>query len=442
MLFDSTNIRAIGHETGYTETVRADAGRKYRLYPSPEQAQILTRWGHTCRALWNLALEQRRFAYHQRRVTLRSYDQNAHLTQARAELPWLADLPAQSAQQVFRHLDRAYDNWWNPEHPAQAPEFKKRSARLTVPFPGQAITVQRLNRRRARVRLPKIGWLRFRWSRAAGQVRNATVTVDGSGTWHISFGVHTGAASAPPNGLPGCGVDFGVACSAYVSDETAPRLMARSLTSGEKARRLGLERRKARQLTWAKKHNGGKYSRRLRRTITGLAKLSGRQARRRQDFTHKLTTGLAKNHGWVGVEDLKVANMTAAAKGTVGKPGKNVRQKSGLNRAVLDNAPYERVRQLRYKTPRFGSELRLIPPAFTSQDCPACGARDKDSRPGCGREFACTACGYTDHADHNAAVNIENRARRAGGPNSTRRRLAPSPRPAGRRMREPLAVAS
>jgi putative transposase len=168
-------------------------------------------------------------------------------------------------------------------------------------------------------------------------------------------------------------VDFGVACSAYVSDETAPRLMARSLTSGEKARRLGLERRKARQLTWAKKHNGGKYSRRLRRTITGLAKLSGRQARRRQDFTHKLTTGLAKNHGWVGVEDLKVANMTAAAKGTVGKPGKNVRQKSGLNRAVLDNAPYERVRQLRYKTPRFGSELRLIPPAFTSQDCPACG---------------------------------------------------------------------
>ena len=173
---------------------------------------------------WNLALEQRRFAYHQRRVTLRSYDQNAHLTQARAELPWLADLPAQSAQQVFRHLDRAYDNWWNPEHPAQAPEFKKRSARLTVPFPGQAITVQRLNRRRARVRLPKIGRVRFRWSRAAGQVRNATVTVDGSGTWHISFGVHTGAASAPPNGLPSCGVDFGVA---------APRTSPMSPAAGQ-----------------------------------------------------------------------------------------------------------------------------------------------------------------------------------------------------------------
>ena len=63
------------------------------------------------RALWNLALEQRRFAYRQRGVRLRAYDQCAHLTQARAELPWLADLPAQSAQQVLRHLDRAYDNW-------------------------------------------------------------------------------------------------------------------------------------------------------------------------------------------------------------------------------------------------------------------------------------------------------------------------------------------
>jgi putative transposase len=422
--------------------VKADAGRRYRLYPASGQAERLTRWGHTCRALWNLALEQRRFAYTQRGVTLRAYDQCAHLTQARADLPWLADLPAQSAQQVLGHLDRAYDNWWNPEHPARAPERKKRSARLSVPFPGQAVAVQRLNRKWGQVHLPKIGWVRFRWSRAPGRVRNATVTVDGSGTWHVSFGVHVGAGSAPPNGLPGCGVDFGVACSAHVSDETKPRLMPPTLTPGEKARKLGLERRKARQITWANRHNGGTYSRRLRRTIAELAKLSGRQARRRQDFTHKLTTELAKNHGWVGIEDLKVANMTASAKGTVEAPGTNVRAKAGLNRGILDNAPGERVRQLAYKAPRFGSELRLVPAAFTSQDCPACGARDQDSRPGCGRAFACTSCGHTDHADRNAAVNIENRARWAGGPNSTRRHLVPSPRPAGRRMREPLAVAS
>jgi putative transposase len=423
--------------------MQADTARKYRLYPEPEQAARLTGWGHTCRTAWNLALEQREFAWQQRRHAIRAAEQCAHLTQARADLPWLADLPAQCAQQVLRHMDRAYDNWWNPQHPAGAPERKKRHAALAVSFPGQAVELRKLNRHWAQVRLPKLGWVRFRMScLLGGALRSATVTVNGAGVWHVSFGVASGRKPAPPNGLPGCGVDFGVACSAYVSDEDAPRLMPPTLTPAERARLLGLEQRKARQVTYAKRHNGGKYSRRLRRTLAAIAGLKARQARRRLDFTHKLTTGLAKNHGWVGIEDLRVTNMTASARGTLGAPGSNVRQKAGLNREILDNAPGERRRQLEYKAPLFGGDLILVPPQFTSQTCSACGIRDKASRPGCGREFACTACGHAEHADKNAALNIEQKARRAAGLNSTRRHDVPSPRVTGRRLREPLAVAS
>jgi putative transposase len=110
---------------------------------------------------------------------------------------------------------------------------------------------------------------------------------------------------------------------------------------------------------------------------TRAAKVRARQARRRQDFTHKLTTDLAKNHGWVAVENLRVKGMTKSAKGTREKPGRNVKARAGLNRAVLDNAPYERQHQLAYKAPRLGSELRLVRPAFTSQICSACGLRDR-----------------------------------------------------------------
>jgi putative transposase len=176
---------------------------------------------------------------------------------------------------------------------------------------------------------------------------------------------------------------------------------------GEQRRLLGLERRKARQLRWAKKHNHGRYSRRLRRTITEIAKVRARQARRRADFTHKLTTDLAKSHGWVAIEDLQVRRMTASASGTALAPGRNVKAKAGLNRRILDNAPAERRRQLAYKAPRFGSELRLVPPVGTSQRCSACGVRDPESRPGYGRVFACIACGYQAHADRNAGRNIE-----------------------------------
>jgi putative transposase len=66
-------------------------------------------------------LEQRRFAWRQRGRTVWSGEQCRHLTDARADLPWLADLPAQTAQQVLRQLDRAYCNWWNPEHPGPRP---------------------------------------------------------------------------------------------------------------------------------------------------------------------------------------------------------------------------------------------------------------------------------------------------------------------------------
>jgi putative transposase len=415
--------------------MHADSGRLYRAYPTPVQAERLTCWGHSCRAVWNLALEQRRFAWHQRGRTIRSAEQCRHLTGARADLPWLADLPGQSAQQVLRQLDRAYDNWWNLEHPAQAPTFRKRTRGLSIPFPGQAVQVRKSSRRWAEVRLPKLGWVRFRLSRPLGGiVRNATITKDALG-WHVSLGVATATEPAPPNGLPGCGVDFGVACSAFVSNEREPRLMPSTLTTGQRRRLLGLERRKARQITWARKHNGGRYSNRLRRTITEIAKLRARQVRRRQDFTHKLTTDLAKNHGWVAVEDLRVKAMTRSATGTRQEPGRNVKAKAGLNRGILDNAPHERKRQLAYKAPRFGSELRLVRPAFTSQMCSACGLRDPESRPGCGRLFACTVCGHVEHADLNAARNIHNLA--AGqAVHSTRSRLRVA-RPSSR-MREPL----
>jgi putative transposase len=214
----------------YAAGMKADAGRRYRLYPTPEQAERLTGWGHSCRALWNLALEQRQFVDAQRGVTLRAVRQCRQLTEARAELDWLADLPAQSAQQVLAHLDSAYANWWNPQHPAGPPRFKKRSGGLSVPFPGQAVTVRKVSRRWGQVWLPKLGWVRFRLSRPlGGVVRNATAARDALG-WHISVGVATGAKPAASNGLPGCGVDFGVACSAFVSTEAQPRLMPPTLS--------------------------------------------------------------------------------------------------------------------------------------------------------------------------------------------------------------------
>ncbi|MCX5378044.1 transposase [Streptomyces sp. NBC_00091] len=229
--------------------MKADMGRRYRAYPTTVQDQVLTRWGHTARALWNVALEQRVYLWEQRRYTLRSAEQCKYLTAARADLGWIKDLPAQAGQQILRQLDQAYDNFWNSNLRAGFPRRKKRGHRLSVSLPGQAVEVRKVNRKWAEVRLPRLGWLRFRLSRGiGGTIRNATVSRDAGG-WHISFGVHTGRQPGVPNGKPSCGVDFGVTASAFVSTETTPRSMPSTLTPNERKRLKALEQRRARQLT-------------------------------------------------------------------------------------------------------------------------------------------------------------------------------------------------
>ena len=224
--------------------------------------------------------------------------------------------------------------------------------------------------------------MRFRLSRPlGGTVRNATVSVDGLG-WHVSFGVESATPDAPANGLPQVRpASTSVEAPRYLSDQDHGRsCVALSAHGARTAAGAGTEKHV--KITYAKRHNGGKYSRRLRRTITKIAALKARQARRRLDFTHKLTTDLTKNHGWVAIEDLRVNSMTHTARGTVETPGRNVRQKAGLNRSILDNTPGERRRQLEYKARKFGSEIRVVPAPYTSQHCSACGAVDPKSRPG------------------------------------------------------------
>ena len=155
--------------------------------------------------------------------------------------------------------------------------------------------------------------------------------------------------------------------------------------------------------------------------------MNARQARRRGDWNHKLTTDLAQNHGLVAVENLRVKSMSRSAKGTVEQPGRNVKQKAGLNRSIADQGWFEIRRQLGYKTRRHGGELVAVPAPGSSQTCNACGVRDPESRQGCGRLFACVHCGHTEHADRNAALTILDRAlshRRMGGACRERSRQA------------------
>jgi putative transposase len=113
----------------------------------------------------------------------------------------------------------------------------------------------------------------------------------------------------------------------------------------------------------------------------------------------------------IAIEDLRTKNMVASARGTLAEPGRNVAQKRGLNRAILNVGWHQFETMLGYKLEETGGVLVKVPAAYSSQECAACGHVDKENRKS-QAVFVCIACGAVDNADTNAAKVIRDRALR------------------------------
>jgi transposase len=130
--------------------------------------------------------------------------------------------------------------------------------------------------------------------------------------------------------------------------------------------------------------------------------LQARNGDARKDWVEKSSTEIARSFDVIRIEDLRVKHMTRSAKGTVETPGRRVRQKAGLNRAILRSGWGMFATRLEHKA--FG-RVDKVNPAFTSTRCSGCGHVAAESRKSQAL-FACVACGMTDNADVNAAKNI------------------------------------
>jgi putative transposase len=395
------------------------AGRRYRLDLSLDQRQRLERWSGALRTLWNAALEQRQTAWRRLRKSVGLTEQCEDLTEARAEIPWLRDVPAQVAQQTLRDLDGAFSHFFRGLR--NYPRFRSRRRNPGIRFP-QGVEVRRINRRWGEVRLAKLGWVRFRWTRApGGRVKHATLSRDALG-WHVSLCVELDVTPASSNGGRPVGIDRGVTTLVATSD--GELVCPEFWTNGDRRRYRALQMRLARQHP---------RSRRRERTVREIARLHARVARRRCHELHGLSQRLASEHELVAVEDLNVRSMTRSARGSADRPGRGVRQKAVLNREILERGWGELHRQLEYKCLWYGSRLLAVPSRHTSQTCSACHTVDSASRENQAR-FRCRVCGHCEHADVNAARVILARALEltAGGPSVAARAGLAVGRPAKR----------
>lgn len=364
---------------------------KFRLKAKPNQLAMFCQQAGCCRFLWNKALALQKERLDAGEKVLRYAELCKLLTGWKREEPtaFLVGAQSQTLQQTLKFLDKAIMEAFDKKNPKRFPVFKKKGlAGDSFRYP------QGFKLDGNQIFLPKIGWVRITKSREIeGVARNVTVSRRGE-HWFISIQTEQEVAEpVHPAAGTTVGIDLGVARFATLSDGSFLEPL-HSFKRIEK--RLAREQRRlARKV---------KFSANWRKQKEKITRLHIKAADARNDFLHKASTTISKNHAIVVLEDLRIRSMSRSAKGSLENPGRNVRAKAGLNKAILDQGWSEFRRQLEYKQLWRGGTVIAIPPQYTSQTCPSCGTISPENRKTQSR-FAC-ACGYRNHADHVAAMNI------------------------------------
>jgi putative transposase len=236
----------------------------------------------------------------------------------------------------------------------------------------------------------KIGWVQFKRSHTLTDWKSYRITRERAGRWHIAFAVIPEPIPAP--GVGGVvGVDRGVTLAVALS--TGEMTSPGGLSLKEAGRGLRLQRRLAR---------AARGSNRRHKVKALIAGLKAKDGDRRKDWAQKTSTDLARRFDVIRLENPNIKAMTGSARGTVQNPGRNVAQKTGLNRGILKSGWGLLVGRLEQKAP---GRVEKVKAAYTSQTCNPCKHIASESRKS-QATFVCVACGHSANADVNAARNI------------------------------------
>jgi len=361
------------------ETTTVRRVYRFRLEPNLSQEEGFMRYAGARRFVWNWGLAQRQTHYMATGKSLSRMALSALFTSLKKETAtaWLAEIDSQLPQQAIIDLYKAFDAFF--EKRARFPRFKSRkrdTARFRIP--------QRVTLTDGYLTVPKIGCVKVRQSRAVeGATKSATFKRDACGHWFVSLVAEVVmpvvALPMPSEGRT-VGVDLGLKDAVVTSDGervAAPRFYR---AAQRKLRRA--QRGQSRKI----KGSNNRHKARQR-----VARVHQKIAAKRNDFCHKLTTHLVKNHDAVCIEDLSIKGMA----------------KTKLSKSVLDASMGTIRRQLTYKGVWYRTHVVAVGRFYpSSQIHNACGWRNRALTLS-DRVWVCQGCGEVVDRDLNAARNIK-----------------------------------
>ncbi len=369
---------------------------RYRLHPgSSRKHQLLHGTAGACRFVWNHMVGKLKDEYEYGiKPDFRHYSLCNVFTIMRRDdgtTKWLQDYPSKVVRISLKPIETAYREYFKDRRAdgklnRQPPRFHGRyTTEPSFPIDYQSAKVSGDS-----LYVQKIGWMKLAGHNPYpdGEFKSGQIRYE-CGHWYAYLSYEVEAQASLPHTIREVGIDRNVSEGRWAVLSDGTRHPGPDLEE-KVARRKRYQRKLARQVKGSN-----------RRKVTKVRLQKAFQAERfaRLNWAHHVSKNIAGQYDLAYMEALNIRGMTKSAKGTVEKPGKHVKAKSGLNRKILASAWGTLELCLNYK-----AEVRKVPPAYTSQTCHQCGHVDKKNRNG--TDFKCTACGHADDADVNAALNI------------------------------------
>ena len=353
--------------------------RKYRLYPTEKQKELLAKSFGCTRFVYNHFLELRNTLYQDNKQSLSCYKMMSMLPPLKKEYPWLTEVCANSLQSALCRLDNAFTRFFHNQ--AQYPKFKKKGDKDSFSEPGG------IEIRGDKLVIPKFreGIKLVQHRPFDGVIKGATISCSSTNKYFVSLTIESqDAVLVKRKQLPETtiGIDLGIKIFATFDDGKKidnPKYLKRSLAN------LAVQQER---LSRMKKGSNNRKKQQLK-----VAKIYEKVANQRKDFLHKLTYKLTHESqvGTICIEDLDVKSLLEERK---------------LSREIADASWSEFRRQLTYKCDWYGVNLVVISRyAPSTKLCPTCG-HINESLALSDREWTCPKCHTHYDRDINAAQNI------------------------------------
>ena len=354
---------------------------KYRLHPTREQSEFFNKSFGCVRFIYNWGLQKRIEAYMKDKGRISYVQLCALLTDLKKEeqYSWLREVSTECLQQSLRNLDAAFTRFFREKK--GFPRFKSKS-RSRQSY--KAILSVHVDQERRRIKLPKIGWVKYGNNRKfEGDVRSVTVSVTPSGKYHVSVLVDDGKEL--PEKLPvtfdtTIGIDMGIKDFAVCSNGDTYENPRHLIKAEQRLRTL--------QKRLSRKKKG---SNRRNRARMILARQHEKVANRRQDYLHKISTKIVRENQAIVVEDLNTKGMM-----------RNHR----LSKAIGACGWSTFFKMLEYKCERQGKTFIRIGRFDPSSKTCSCGHVYRGLKLS-EREWVCPNCGSVNDRDLLAACNIK-----------------------------------